>query len=78
MLGACGSTDGVESRFPRALRNKLGLEPRDDVTFIESREDLVLRKKRAAPAESGIRKWVGRLERMPERVDEFIDVVRGS
>lgn len=64
--------------IPKTLRNKFGLTPRDEVTFVESRGELVLRKKGAAPAESGIREWVGRLERMPERVDEFIDVVRGS
>ncbi len=64
--------------IPKPLRDKFGLEPHDEVTFIESRGELILRKTRAAAVESGIRKWVGRLERMPESVDEFIDDVRGS
>ena len=63
--------------IPKALRDKFGLQPRDEVTFVQSRGELVLRKKSATVA-SGIRKWVGRLERMPESVDEFIDDVRGS
>ena len=63
--------------IPKALRDKFGLQPRDEVTFVQSRGELVLRKKSVTVA-SGIRKWVGRLERMPESVDEFIDDVRGS
>ncbi len=62
--------------IPKALRDKFGLEPRDEVTFVQSRGELILRKKRAT-VDSGIRKWVGRLGRMPESVDEFIDDVRG-
>ena len=63
--------------IPKALRDKFGLEPRDEVTFVQSRGELILRKKNAT-VDSGIRKWVGRLARMPESVDEFIDDVRGS
>ena len=63
--------------IPKALRDKFGLEPRDEVTFVQARGELILRKK-SATVDSGIRKWVGRLERMPESVDEFIDDVRGS
>ena len=62
--------------IPKALRDKFGLEPRDEVTFVQSRGELILRKKRVT-VDSGIRKWVGRLGRMPESVDEFIDDVRG-
>ncbi|MCE2541253.1 MAG: AbrB/MazE/SpoVT family DNA-binding domain-containing protein [Acidobacteria bacterium] len=58
--------------IPKSLREKY-----DEVTFIESRGDLILRKARAAAVRSGIRKWVGRLS-MPESVDEFIDDIRGS
>ena len=63
--------------IPKTLREKYDLKPHDEVTFIESRGDLVLRKARAAAVQSGLRKWVGRLP-MPESVDEFIDDIRGS
>ena len=63
--------------IPKALREKYGLEPHDEVAFIESRGDLILRKARPAAVPSGLRKWVGRLS-MPESVDEFIDDIRGS
>ena len=63
--------------IPKALRQKYGLEPHDEVTFIESRGDLILRKARPPAVRSGLRNWVGRLS-MPESVDEFIDDIRGS
>lgn len=63
--------------IPKALRQKYGLEPHDEVTFIESRGDLILRKARPPAVQSGLRRWVGRLS-MPESVDEFIDDIRGS
>ena len=63
--------------IPKTLRQKYGLEPHDEVMFIESRGDLILRKARAAAVQTGLRKWVGRLS-MPESVDEFIDDIRGS
>ena len=64
--------------IPKELRDKFGLEPHDEVTFFESRGELVLRKKQPAPAvEHGIRKWIGRVREMPESVDEFIDDLRG-
>ena len=63
--------------IPKTLRQKYGLEPHDEVTFIESRGDLILRKARPPEGRSGLRKWVGRLS-MPESVDEFIDDIRGS
>ena len=64
--------------IPKGLRDKFGLEPHDEVTFFESRGELILRKARPAAVESGIRKWVGRLGEMPESVDEFIDDIRGA
>ncbi len=64
--------------IPKTLRDKFGLQPRDEVTFVESRGELILRKARGPAVASGIRKWVGRIERMPESVDEFIDDIRGS
>ena len=64
--------------IPKELRNKFGLEPHDEVTFLESRGEIVLRKKQPAPpVEHGIRKWIGRVREMPESVDEFIDDLRG-
>lgn len=64
--------------IPKTLREKFGLEPHDEVTFVESRGELILRKARPAAVESGIRKWVGRLGGMAESVDEFIDDIRGQ
>ena len=64
--------------IPKPLRDKFDLQPHDEVVFVESKGDLVMRKARGPAAGSGIRKWVGRLQRMPESVDEFIDDIRGS
>ena len=62
---------------PKDLRDKFGLKPHDEIAFLESGGELVLRKKRPPAAEHGIRRWIGRIERMPESVDEFIDDLRG-
>ena len=63
--------------IPKDLRDKFGLEPHDEVTFFESRGELVLRKKQAPAVEHGIRQWIGRVREMPESVDELIDDLRG-
>ena len=62
---------------PKDLRDKFGLKPHDEIDFLESGGELVLRKKRAATMEHGIRRWIGRIGHMPESVDEFIDDIRG-
>ena len=62
---------------PKDLREKFGLRPRDEIVFLESGGELVLRKSRASAVEHGIRRWIGRIGRMPESVDEFIDDIRG-
>ena len=62
---------------PKTLRDKFGLKPHDEIAFLESGGELVLRKKRAPAAELGIRRWIGRIGPMPESVDEFIEDLRG-
>ena len=62
---------------PKDLRDKFGLKPHDEIAFLESGGELVLRKRQAPAAEHGIRRWIGRIGRMPESVDEFIDDIRG-
>ena len=62
---------------PKELRDKFGLKPHDEIAFLESGGELVMRKKRAPAVELGIRRWIGRIGRMPESVDEFIDDLRG-
>jgi AbrB family looped-hinge helix DNA binding protein len=62
---------------PKKLRDRFGLKPRDEIDFLESGGELVLRKQRAPEGEHGIRRWIGRIGRMPESVDEFIDDLRG-
>lgn len=59
------------------MRDKFGLKPHDEIAFLESGGELVLRKRQAPAAEHGIRRWIGRIGRMPESVDEFIDDIRG-
>ena len=67
----------LRALFNRRHDRKLREELEFHVEELASRGELVPRK-RSAAVDSGIRKWVGRLERMPESVDEFIDDVRGS
>ncbi len=62
---------------PKNLRDKFGLKPHDEIDFLESGGELVLRKKPAPTAKHGLRRWIGRIGRMPESVDEFIDDLRG-
>lgn len=64
--------------IPKDMREKFNLQPHDEVLFVESRGELILRKRQAPKLEHGFRKWIGRIGRMPESVDEFLDDVRGS
>ena len=64
--------------IPKAMRHRFGLQPHDEVSFVESRGELILRKKQGPKLETGFRGWIGRIGRMPESVDEFLDDVRGS
>ncbi len=63
--------------IPKQLRVRFALEPHDEVVFLESRGELILRKKQTPAAESRLRKWIGHLSSMSESVDEFIEDVRG-
>ena len=62
--------------IPKKLRVRFGMKPHDEVVFLESKGELILRKKQPA-AESRLRTWIGHLGSMRESVDEFIEDVRG-
>ena len=63
--------------IPKQLRVRFGLQARDEVVFLESKGELILRKKQTPAAESRLRTWVGHLSGMSESVDEFIEDARG-
>ena len=64
--------------IPKDMRDRFHLQPHDEVTFVESRGELILRKQPSPKLEHGFRKWIGRIGQMPESVDEFLDDARGS
>ena len=64
--------------IPKTIRHRFGLQPHDEVIFVESRGELILRKRRSPKLEQGFRKWIGRIGQMPESVDEFLDALRGA
>ena len=55
--------------IPKQLRVRFALEPHEEVVFLESRRELILRKKQTPGAESRLRKWIGHLSSMSESVD---------
>lgn len=63
--------------IPKKLRVRFGMKPHDEVVFLESKGELILRKKQPPAAESRLRTWIGHLGSMRESVDEFIEDVRG-
>ncbi|MDE0217770.1 MAG: AbrB/MazE/SpoVT family DNA-binding domain-containing protein [Spirochaetaceae bacterium] len=63
--------------IPKKLREKHGLQPHDEVTFLERRGELVLHKSTAPQEESRFGKWVGHLGRVDTSVDEIIEEIRG-
>ena len=42
--------------IPKKLREKYGLQPHDEVTFVERRGDLILQKRTVPREDSGLRK----------------------
>lgn len=63
--------------IPKKLRVRFGLQPHDEVVFLEAKGELILRKEQPPAAESRLRTWVGHLGSMSESVDEFIEDARG-
>ena len=63
--------------IPKKLRVRFGMKPHDEVVFLESKGELILRKKQPPAVESRLRRWIGHLGSMRESVDEFIEDVRG-
>ena len=63
--------------IPKQLRVRFGLQPHDEIVFVESKGELILRKQLQPPPESRLRTWVGYLGSMSESVDEFIEAARG-
>ena len=63
--------------IPKKLRVRFGMKPHDEVVFLESKGELILRKKQPPVAEPRLRTWIGHLGGMRESVDEFIEDVRG-
>ncbi len=62
---------------PKKLREKYGLEPHDEVAFLERRRELILQKSTVRQEESRFRRWIGCLGRMATSVDELIEEIRG-
>jgi AbrB family looped-hinge helix DNA binding protein len=63
--------------LPKAVRERLGLRPGDQVLFVEDEQGIHLRGASRLPA---LRKWAGYLERtnpLDMTVDEYIALARG-
>lgn len=63
--------------IPKKLREKYGLEPHDEVAFLERRGELILQKSTVPQEDSRFRRWIGYLGRTGTSVDEFIEDIRG-
>ncbi|WP_435196830.1 AbrB/MazE/SpoVT family DNA-binding domain-containing protein [Natronomonas sp. EA1] len=59
--------------IPKAIRDRLGIDPGDEVEFVETNEGYVLRK---TPGENPFEKWKGSLE-TDRTTEEIMDELRG-
>ncbi len=63
--------------IPKAIRERFQFKPDEELCFEEFQGKLLLTRM-PAKRTSGLRKWVGALNGMPDDVDCFVDEIRGA